>query len=365
MLSAASPTLETTWPTISLGSEIGQQISTLRPPGSIVATSPLEGGFIANVQIWSASDASSVPMSAPYGSNPTIADLLSHGSSFSTDGTANSWSGVPRSGGYVPRTIDAGGIDAEQSPATRPDPGDKVGKPQEGGTISIKSLLASMNPNIEKRHVESAAANSASKSLLQSEFYQRAEPPQAKLAVRAISGEWARAAVFEIAGGEPAVHSGQADNSHDRPVTTANQSAPAPEASPPIFFNSNSASTSRDAGDAAQTAPRQTTNGLPLPSSTLGDDLTAQSPANLRNERTSHINALAKPADLQTDEAVVAAFDQIGNGEVALPAPTADRLRLNGWLSGTPLLLMFALERVAAHNARRRHQTDSRHGFGR
>jgi hypothetical protein len=56
---------------------------------------------------------------------------------------------------------------------------------------------------------------------------------------------------------------------------------------------------------------------------------------------------------------VEAAFDDIGEVEHAIPSTSADRSPLPSWLSGTPLLLMFALERIASHKSRRRRSRET------
>jgi hypothetical protein len=362
MLSAAAPLVTPAWPTLSLVGEHGQQIMTLAP-GSIMATTPLEGGFISNAQLFGTADTTAIATNAYSSSSPTIADLLSQGPSTLDSVTTRSWTDASSSAnsGFVPRVIDSAGTDAEQSPTTLPDSNRNVGarNSQEGGPISIKSLLASINANLETRDDDPALTSSISKPLTPPISSQRSEPTSVKLAVREVSGEWARAAVFEIAGGEPMAARRQADNAHVKPATAATQNAPVPQAAPTASFNATSASTNRDAEEAAQTTPTKTTTGLPLPSSTLGDDVTVQSPVNLHEERALLIGPMPKSASARSDEAVMAAFDQIGDSELALPSPSADRLPLNGWLSGTPLLLMFALECMTARNSRRRRAAEA------
>jgi hypothetical protein len=51
---------------------------------------------------------------------------------------------------------------------------------------------------------------------------------------------------------------------------------------------------------------------------------------------------------------LAAAFDELGGEELELAAPASNYLRLNTWLNGTPLLLIFALERVTARRSRSR-----------
>jgi hypothetical protein len=69
--------------------------------------------------------------------------------------------------------------------------------------------------------------------------------------------------------------------------------------------------------------------------------------------------ALSQPISGHHDSAVEAAFNQIGERDYALFSTATDRVRLQSWLSGTPLLLMFALERITARSSWRRRPTDS------
>ena len=61
-------------------------------------------------------------------------------------------------------------------------------------------------------------------------------------------------------------------------------------------------------------------------------------------ESWARTGAIAKPADEHPGKSVERPFEQIGDGEYALPSPSTERARLHGWLSGTPLLLLLALE---------------------
>jgi hypothetical protein len=67
---------------------------------------------------------------------------------------------------------------------------------------------------------------------------------------------------------------------------------------------------------------------------------------------------LATPAATPAADVLAAAFDELGGEELELAAPASNYLRLNSWLSGTPLLLIFALERVTARRWRSRSAHD-------
>ena len=99
--------------------------------------------------------------------------------------------------------------------------------------------------------------------------------------------------------------------------------------------------------------------GGSVPSADVGALLGAPLQTMPPNEGALDAGASLTPVDKKRDEAVEAAFDQLGDSEYALPSPSSDRVRLQSWLSGTPLLLMLALERMTARKSRRRRATDS------
>jgi hypothetical protein len=91
-----------------------------------------------------------------------------------------------------------------------------------------------------------------------------------------------------------------------------------------------------------------------------GDDSTPQSQFGyLLHGHAPLVRASTNAAELQPDDVLETAFEQIGGSDYALLASSADhRIWLNSWISGMPLLLMFALERVATRNSRQRRASE-------
>jgi hypothetical protein len=73
----------------------------------------------------------------------------------------------------------------------------------------------------------------------------------------------------------------------------------------------------------------------------------------LLDEHAATMNGGVSQVSAHSDDALASAFDQIDGDDLAIASTMSDRVRVN-WLSGTPLLLMFALERVTARKSRNR-----------
>jgi hypothetical protein len=298
--------------------------------------------------------------------------LITQGTLFDADATGGSpgsldWFGR---GGLVARAVyaESAGTDPQLSSQPIPDGSLRAEIPQEGGLISLASNIVLTRHVVAPKETESPFAPSLTRSELEAESVGNAKPTAVTTSARELTGEWARAAVFEIAGGEPIVDTMEVSQPQDQPVAVAIPNSPQPVAKPPIS-DVNSSSVHVTAPDAViQASPKaepvdtndvssiSPATDMPLPLTAETAVLTIQlQAATRRNDPTSraHTAALAIPRAA----AFAAVFDEIGRGDTVLPAPSTDRLRPDSWLGGTPLLLMFALERVTSRKTRRHRTT--------
>jgi hypothetical protein len=174
----------------------------------------------------------------------------------------------------------------------------------------------------------------------------------------AVSGEWARAAVFEIAGGEPLAGNAQVqDERLERADSAPDHDTPESASMSDAKWNLlrkglDTAQVPVDSASLNEVEPIDTAARETL--ATLDDaallDLTSIA---LIDQHAATMNGEVSQVSARSDDAFAAAFDQLGADDLALAATVSDRVRVN-WLSGTPLLLMFALERVTARKSRNR-----------
>jgi hypothetical protein len=379
MLSVTAPEMAAAMPSFQIVTEVSEQVATPMPlrlaPGNRFA----EGGFISSPP--AAADQALSLVNYQLNADISIGVLLGHGSFLDTNVVLGQATRTEILGtfGVVPRVIDL--ADGERAALVaievKTDDGLGASAADEGGLITINSILAPTSPGMESKSGESLLAQQATQSAPEQGSRAHAKSAGAETSLHEISGEWARAVVFEIAGGEPILESLQAMKSQDAPVTATAQGS-TEQANESNTFGAKPTATQ----SSAPAADRQTSIGTEtddlndmasastgiasLSSEDVNIDGAAQSGvAVVLKERALPAGATAVPLAATADEAVAAAFDQIGDGELALPSPSTDRLRLEGWLSGTPLLLMFALERVTARNTRRRRASDGAVEVGR
>jgi hypothetical protein len=241
--------------------------------------------------------------------------------------------------------IFAGDLDAvsiDEPPATG-----RVGSAiqhEEGGAISIASILTSEELDAPQlRHLvaeptETSNSIAATRSAIG----------------EAISGEWARAVAFEMAGGEPA--------SNSRPVVNANDSAAMGLQIPfeqysrairtlvnPVQATDESQATPTrlllDGEPERPNAPKMSKVGPRINSDEASIAAPVQRTSLYRQEINRETDALT-PASAEYAKA----FEQLADEETSGSwlAPYSRRA-----LSATPLLLVLALERVTARKSRR------------
>ena len=234
----------------------------------------------------------------------------------------------------------------------------------EGGVIPVEPLLKLIGPGI----VPTSVAKTNIKSLTGSEAGGSLATFAGKSSLHEISGEWARAAVFEIAGGEP-VSGGLSENElSGKSQATLDDSATArdresltstDESDVTGRLASHDAPADRNTeqpipGDAtAAAAKNRGSNAMPTEVAVDGS-MRPSTVANILSNRVFGASEVAKASsradgDPQSD-AAAAAFDQIGASEVALSSPFSLDSTLRRSIGLMPLLLMLALERVAPRN---------------
>ncbi len=288
----------------------------------------------------------------------TMLDLLEVPTPLSASDGFNVWSEFEWSSntGYVPQVFDSPAAESGPSPLVQPISVDADGgASHEGGAISIQWPTTPTNPGAEPKQPEPSLAALLMDSQDSASTQKPANSNRMTSSAPAVSGEWARAAVFEIAGGEPLAENAP---SHDQRLEPAD-SAPVHDAPESSSVSDSKSHTLRKASlDSAQLPVGSASMNEVEPTdviaretlATLDDaaliDLTGVA---LLDEQAATINGgVVTP---HSDDALAAAFDQLGGDDLALASTVSDRVRVN-WLSGTPLLLMFALERFTARKSR-------------
>jgi hypothetical protein len=182
----------------------------------------------------------------------------------------------------------------------------------------------------------------------------------------AIAGEWARAMVFEIAGGESAasdLHSldGQRITTSDSDPTLQNSkplsSVDAPQQNAKLVTRHTSGQPSEGApvGDPGQPQAMQSNEQVAAIMAQLLKDgkliTDASAPAALGQLLADNPRAADNP-DIATF-AAAAAFDQLGQDNAAVIESSVDGKSWLRSIGTSPLLMVLALERIAALNSRR------------
>ena len=232
----------------------------------------------------------------------------------------------------------------------------------EGGSIPIHAIFADFHQDSHLASGVKAVSSPAGETSLGS----LASARQLSAPDNAISGEWARAMVFEIAGGEPT-----ASDSHslDGQRTTTSDSDPTLQNSKPL--------SSVDAPQQSVKLAARHTSGQPNEVAPV--DGPGQPQAMQSNEQVVAIVAqLLKDGKLTADAstptafeqlladnpratdnpdvatfAAAAAFDQLGKGNAAVIESSIDGKSWLRLIGTSPLLMMLAFERIAALNSRR------------
>jgi hypothetical protein len=262
-------------------------------------------------------------------------------------------------------------------PAPEPiDVGDwpKAAKLDPGGSIPIESMLPTNRPendwDLPTRTLTSMLAMSSS------ELTSRLDGPLEGLQKEsAISGEWARAMVFEMAGGEPLGTRGDAPEQRGKSISaTSERAADEGEPSSHAAVHASDQSvgqragasrshetTGRESAMRALSNPGTSTDIVPERSSTSGLNRSDV----CRTSQLASLNSMPQAAfgvgehDLRfaagalSTSAYEDVFEQLDADEHS-PAALQNHVSVQqAAIGATPLVLAFVLERIAASNSRR------------
>jgi hypothetical protein len=366
MLSANAPSVESPQPLFAMDAGDVRYVSGAATQVSLV-TPVADGGFVNGV--FFDFDGPISTTRSNFDAAPTITDLVNEDSdfgSFDEIGDVEANGQLYGTSGIVPHSYEvltSGG----PSPMIQLDETASVTVAEEGGWISIKSILDPHAPAALVKEDEALAVAEPANLLSQLGADDRESSADESLAQ--ISGEWARAAVFEIAGGEPPAATLSMTEPHTEFDPASSSSFEAQSAEMSTFTNADgeqSKPNTPDAADPTQASERAAESTSDM--SSQDDDRDVAVHSNLENadilaqvplgiplfERVSSVTGVVNVSSPSADDVLAAAFDEIGDAELAVAAPLTDNLRLSHWLSSTPLLLMFALERVTARRSRTR-----------
>jgi hypothetical protein len=231
----------------------------------------------------------------------------------------------------------------------------------EGGSIPIHAIFADFRKDSQLASGVKAIASSATETSVAS----LASARQHSMPDNSIAGEWARAMVFEIAGGEPTndLHTPGA-----QPTTTSDSDESLQHAQPLSSVETpqqNGKLFNRHAASQADGVNPLVATGQPVPDETDGqvataepqllgnDKLTADASAPVSVGQFTAENLLtAERSDAKTF-AAAAVFDQLGKGNSAIIDQPVDGKSWLRSIGTSPLLMVLALERIAALNSRR------------
>lgn len=295
-------------------------------------------------------------------------DSSAHG--FSDSGGLNLWDielSTSGTGGLQPITIvrswPGGVLEASSSRATFTTA--KTTIPEEGGSISLPTLIAGLRQ--EKTSQESSVGSAVATA---KEVSTPSSPPSSPTS---LSGEWARAAVFSMVGnerdglteqplhrgrnmsaGEPDYSSTPAAATNGIPrgaakPTATSDSASNPNKSPTV----NEASSSATGKQEPRTSAVQSIRAVPVAAWRFDPQYAATIPlttAVLMRDFVARDSAGAE--DKRTSAHLTAAYDEIGNDSASAGNVFSANSLWRRRGVAAPLLLLLAVERIAALNSR-------------
>jgi hypothetical protein len=228
--------------------------------------------------------------------------------------------------------------------------------PGEGGSIPIHAIFADFR---QDGHLASGV-KSVSSPLTEASIDLQASVHTPSTSDDAVSGEWARATVFEIAGGEPGDLTSLGDKSKSSSNGDALQNDPLSTIEPAHQSNGHRAtkSSQADATDGQVGQHTQPEGAVVADNTTNSADPTGPTTADLAASTAladSIQLAAAEPTGGANPEAaaVEAVFHRLGEDKNAV---VESNLHGKSWLHSigtSPLLIALALERLAALNSRR------------
>lgn len=231
----------------------------------------------------------------------------------------------------------------------------------EGGAIPIHAIFADFRKDSQLASGVKAIASSAAETSVAS----LASARQHVTSDNAITGEWARAMVFEIAGGEP---TNDLRTPGAQSTTTSNSDESLQNAQPLSSIETpqqNGELSNRHAAIQANAAYPLGATGQPVSDETNGqvaiaepqllgnDKLTANASAPVSVSQFTAENLLNAERSDANPFAAAAAFDQLGQGNSPIIDQPVDGKSWLRSIGTSPLLMVLALERIAALNSRR------------
>ncbi|MEX0642048.1 MAG: hypothetical protein WD468_05075, partial [Pirellulales bacterium] len=360
------------WPSPPVGMQVGE-FALVAAPAVPISSLP-DGGFINSNNAPAEQDAVSFAVNRQGQPNLSIADLLNQSPlAFANDSMSTNGGSVlftQGTNGIVPRVIFASDFDGTLSAAGQVFVnGNFYDSSQlEGGAISIESILSTIGPGVESKFTAPSLAKTTFIAPSEAESSTNPATSVGKSSNHEISGEWARAAVFEIAGGEPAPVSLQAKGSYRDLKNTSREIAVPRDHQPLSSHDAERGEMRLAAHNAASQMPAQPfpvdliqaassnrrpsamvpstavidrsgvppVNAIPLHDQPFGDDALPKMSDSANGNR-------AAQTDAQPNAAAAAVFDEIGTGNAALASQSAEDQPLRYSIGINPLLLMLAL----------------------
>jgi hypothetical protein len=258
----------------------------------------------------------------------------------------------------------SGGLAPDLKPIVLgPNPSPSTPSAPEGGAIPIHAIFADFRKDSQLASGVKAVATPAVESSIESLTAARQLPTSDN----ALPGEWARAAVFEIAGGEPTandLHSLNGQNAktsdndtalkHAEPLSSvrgSHQNLKLANVGHTVARPTDDTSTAEMATAQAEQQSRQVAAVVMqlLDSSQLAAGFSAPLSASQFSACNLLITENSDPAAF----AAAAVFDQLGEEHTAVIESSIEGKSWLRSIGTSPLLMMLALERIAALNSRR------------
>jgi hypothetical protein len=273
---------------------------------------------------------------------------------------------------------DAGTTFVDQPATAGPPPVEVTA--DEGGAIPINSILAFVGQTDNWKSGDRLASTASRTVRVNWGTPSPVRTPQG----HEIMGEWARPAMLEMAGGEPASVGQPADARHERRSmfdeddnlrlgrprsfgaagdTPADDSQAARD-----FDGSERSADSITPGEAASQTERlsatsQQPVSLAVASHVASDDSPAKPNSTMATESANRENDSASKLNAVNESAIAEVYDQLGTTEGVGAQAVFNREAWRDSWKATPLLMILALERIAASNSRRA-KKELRHSAG-
>jgi hypothetical protein len=313
-----------------------------------VAPVEAEGGFIVTSTVAFSTDVLNYYISGSDSNRQSISitDLLNHGGAIDFDGTY-AWH-IPNGNGTD------GFVPLVSPPPEPPIPGpsgqdqaavDDSAEAPEGGVIALEQFLPGNRGIVNFSQTQPATLLASSQT--GSRSASNITDPLTESENDDISGEWARAAVFEIAGGEPlTAESGSAGALDNGNMLESAQleAGPSPDDQ---ALRSSTARTEHVAPLSARAAALEHTGSVRSAAHFAASlELIPAAAALAAHDARPETGPASALGDPLSDDAATAVFDRLGAGDDVADPSTRDRWHLSSSFSAAPLLLVFALERV-------------------